>query len=1226
MKVINSNKVLRFYKKLDRNNEVCYNIEVKNKLSKKEVKKVKQRLNNPKEQAFFDQEDVIEIGPRLNFSTPFSTNAVSVFNNSGIDKIIRVEKSLRTKNKDSNYDRMTQQLYDTPIDNFNVKSNEENIFEVPIIEEGEKALIKFNNENGLEFDKNDILYYMKLFEKDFKRNPTNIELFDLAQSNSEHCRHWFFNSELVIYHKRYEESLFDIIKSPIKVNPNNTVINFKDNSSAIRGFNVDKLTPKNPGHPSKLELQNRDMDILLTAETHNFPCSVSPLPGSETGAGGRMRDTHSTGTGSYMGAGLAGYCTGNLWNDREWRYPNNLEKPLKILIESSNGASDYGNKFGEPLIGGFTRTYGEIINNERREWIKPIMYSSGIGQIDRIMTKKKPIEKDMLVVKIGGPAYKVGVGGGTASSSLVDSDREHLDFNAVQRGDAEMGQKLWRVVKACIEMNEKNPIISIHDQGAGGNCNVLKEIVNPLGGLIDISKLEVGDKTMNSLELWVSEYQENDCLLIKPKSLKILENICTREKLFLQVVGKITGDGMIRVDNGKNKNIVNLELDKVLNNIPRKMYLLKKNFDRGLVPVEYPTGNFIDILENVLRLPSVCSKRFLTTKVDRSVTGLVAQQQCCGPLNIPVSNVSVMAQSFNNFTGMSVGIGEQPIKGLINPERMARLSITESLTNIMWANLTSLEDIKMSINWMYASKLGTEGSDMFDVANSLKDFMIGLGIACDGGKDSLSMFTKFENELVKCPGSVVITSYCSVKDITKTVTPDLKSTDSALIYVNIGNDKKSLGGSAFLQSIHQLGDDCPDTNIFRLQKSFNIVQELIEEQKILSGHDISDGGLITTLLEMSFAGNIGIDINVEEDNHIYQTFFAEEPGFIIEISKENFHDIVSRFEEKEIKFNFIGKTNTTKDVNIYMNSYEVFKDTVPRLRDVWEETSFKLEKLQCENSCVNIEKESLKFLKSPKWKIDYNLSFTDESILQSKCKHKVAILREEGTNGDREMAAAVYFAGMEPWDITMTDLLNKKVSLSQFRGLIFPGGFSYADTLGSATGWANVIKNNDILMNEIQNFYKRNDTFSLGVCNGCQLMMLLNLISDESHSFEENTSKRFESRFVQVKIEKSNSIMLKGMENSIIGIHVAHGEGKLKVSPKIQTPIKYLSDTYPECPNGSKNGITSLCSDDGRHLAMMPHPERAFLGWQLPHSPLDKKGPGPWLKMFQNARIWCDNN
>jgi phosphoribosylformylglycinamidine synthase len=878
----------------------------------------------------------------------------------------------------------------------------------------------------------------------------------------------------------------------------------------------------------------------------------------------------------------------------------------------------------------------------------------------------------MHVVKIGGPAFRIGMGGGAASSMIQGENIAELDFSAVQRGDAEMEQKVNRVIRTCVEMGDRNPIVSIHDQGAGGNCNVVKEIIYPAGARIEIRNIQVGDHTLSVLEIWGAEYQEQDALLLRSDRTDEFLAFCGREKVPCSIIGEITGDGYIVIHDATDGSTpVNLELSKVLGAMPRKTFNLER-IPPVLEPLKLPDHITVtDALDRVLRLVSVGSKRFLTNKVDRSVSGLIAQQQCVGPLQLTLSDVAVVGQSHFGMTGAALSIGEQPLKGLINPGAMARMCVGESLTNIVWAKVSALEDIKCSGNWMWAAKLPGEGALLYDAALALRDILLDLGIAVDGGKDSLSMAAKVQaserTEIVKAPGNLVISAYVTCPDITRVISPDIKRPgESRLLSIDLGGGRYRTGGSALAHVFKQIGDEAPDVDDpHLLKKAFHAVQNLIADGLILSGHDRSDGGLIVTLLEMAFGGNCGLEINMRDGQRIEETselrtgnselpvLFAEELGFVIECLPENEKIITDTFRQNDIPFKMIGRTLTEKEIIIQVNDKTVLKESMQKLRGLWEETSYQLERLQANPECAEEERRTSFDRSGPKYTLTYAPSSSDENGMRGgKLSHqsgppKVAILREEGSNGDREMASAFHQAGFDIWDVTMTDLLSGTTRLNDFRGLAFVGGFSFADVLDSAKGWAGVIRFNDKLFEQFERFYERPDTFSLGVCNGCQLMALLGWIpwrgipDHLQPRFIQNRSGRFESRFSTVSIISSPSIMFQGMEGSILGVWVAHGEGRLmfpdrdimqEVLRKQLAPVRFVDDdntfteVYPFNPNGSPFGMTALCSPDGRHLAMMPHPERTFLKWQWAYMPEEWKRnlqASPWLRMFQNARKWC---
>ncbi|MCL5023717.1 MAG: phosphoribosylformylglycinamidine synthase [Nitrospirae bacterium] len=1235
---------------------------------------------------------LLEVGPRMNFTTAWSTNAVSVCHACGLKKILRIERSRRyrlvgtlksevtsqkndaellssliTRHSSLFYDRMTECPYRERLTSFETGMRPEPVREVRVIEEGRAAIEGINRELGLGLDKWDIDYYYSLFADDLGRNPTNVECFDLGQSNSEHSRHWFFRGKLIINGQEMPQTLMEIVKEPYRKNPRNSVIAFKDNSSAIQGYGIRTLIPLNPGRPSPFLERELVYHIIFTAETHNFPSGVAPFPGAETGTGGRIRDVQAAGRGGLVAAGTAAYCVGNLripgyelpWEDGSFAYPENLASPLQIEIEASNGASDYGNKFGEPVIQGYTRSFGmRLPGGERREWIKPIMFTGGVGQMDAGHVAKGEPDKGMLIVKIGGPAYRIGIGGGAASSMIQGENVEELDFNAVQRGDAEMEQKMNRVIRACIELGEENPIISIHDQGAGGNCNVIKELIYPAGARIEIRKIPLGDNTLSVLEIWGAEYQEDNALLIRPEKAEMFEALCSREKVPFAFIGQITGDGYIVLyDEHDGSTPVNLDLGKVLGEMPQKTFMFERT-----KPLVEPLGlagvTVNDALERVLKLLSVGSKRFLTNKVDRSVTGLIARQQCTGPLQLTVSDVAVVAQSHFGVTGAALSIGEQPVKGLIDPGCMARMSVAEALTNIVWAKISALEDIRCSANWMWPAKLPGEGAALYDAAVAMRDLMEELGIAVDGGKDSLSMAAvvpreKGGKEIVKAPGSLVISAYATCPDVTKVVTPDIKKPGgSRLLLVEMGEGKHRLGGSALAQVYGQIGDDSPDIeDAALLKRAFTATQKLVDEGLILSGHDVSDGGLIVALLEMAFSGNCGLQVTLGNvPGMALSLLFAEEAGLVMEYPPAYEDAVFQVLRGANLDFRVIGETLSEKSVTVLCGGEQVLVGNMEGLRALWEETSYRLDRLQANPECVDEEKKNIFERTGPRFALPYTPGETPPALLSGKFRPAVAVIREEGSNGDREMTSAFHSAGFETWDISMTDLLKGEATLDGFRGIAFVGGFSYADVLDSAKGWAGAIRFHRGLYGQFRRFYERQDTFSLGVCNGCQLMALLGWVPWQGIEdalqprFIRNRSGRFESRFASVKILPSPSVLLKGMEGSTLGIWVAHGEGrahfpdealKQKVLAMNIAPVRYVDDggtiteSYPFNPNGSPEGIAALCSPDGRHLAVMPHPERTFLKWQWPWMPEEWRntlGASPWLRMFQNARLWCEGN
>lgn len=1260
--------VTQLYRRVDEDRAYCFNIESTRALTPEEMHCLKLILadgflaDSVRATPFLQGDRVVEVGPRLNFATAWSSNMVSICRATGLDMISRVERSRRylvppteeiQQFIDRHHDRMTECHYPAPLSTFLTGIVPEQVYEVDLKGKGPDGLTELP---GISMDERDRNLYFDYFVNQQRRNPTIVEIMDLNNANSEHSRHGFFKGKQVIDNEEMEGTLFDLVTATLEANPKGSMVAFKDNSSVIKGYQIDTLIPAQPGEPGPLVHAKVDYHPLLTAETHNFPTGVAPFPGAETGTGGRIRDVQGTGQGAFVIAGTAGYCVGNLnipgyelsW-EKKHPSPDNLAPPLEIEIEASNGASDYGNKFGEPLIQGFTRSFDmRLDNGERWGFLKPIMFTAGIGQIDARHCRKALAEKGMLIVQVGGPAYRVGFGGGAASSMLQGENESSLDFNAVQRGDAEMEQKMNRVIRACNEMGEKTLIDVIHDQGAGGPANVLKELVEKSGGWVEIRNIRVGDPTMSVLEIYVAEYQERCGFLIRPENIEKFKKICDREKVGCEVLGEVTGDlRFVLHDAADDTTPVEIDLPVLLGEIPQKTFTDSRQ-PLDSKALRLPDGLTVSqALHEVLRLVSVGSKRFLTNKVDRAVTGLIARQQCCGPLQLTVSNVAVVAQSHFGRTGIASSIGEQSIKMVVDPAAGARMAVGEALTNLVWAKIEELEQVKCSANWMWAPKLPGEGAAIFDAARAMRDVMIEVGMAVDGGKDSLSMATMVGKETIKSPRELVISTYAAVPDIGKVVTPDIKEIGSLLLFVDLGGGRTRMGGSALAQVMGQLGDISPDVeDAGELKNSFLAIQELIAGELILSGHDRSDGGLITTLLEMAFAGNCGFELSLEGKSSVFEALFAEELGLVLECRPDDFSKVKDILTEASVSFVQLGSTTLEKRIGLNYNGQRVLDEEMILLRGWWEETSYQLERLQINPACADEEKANIYDRQGPGYHLSFSPKPQPAEVLYRANKPKVAILRDEGSNSDREMSSAFYLAGFEPWDICMNDLLAGTVTLDDFRGLAAVGGFSYADVPESAKGWAATIQFNPRLKQMFEDFYRRPDTFSLGICNGCQLFGLLGwvpelgLSAERQPRFVRNVSGRFESRWTTVKVQDSKAMMLAGMQDLLFGIHVDHGEGRLIFPDKAifdqvkqggMTPLFFVDDDgnptekYPFNPNGSVEGIAGLCSADGRHLALMPHPERAFLPWQAHYLPEEMKGlqVSPWMQMFINAYDWC---
>jgi len=1191
--------MIYLYKQIN-NYYICYNILLNNKPVN--YYKLYSILNTSKYE--INLKNKIEIGPIPNFNSSISTNIMNIFNKIGINFVDKIEVSYIFDKNYYTYDKMSQIIYKNKLDlSINKPKNKDMDIDI-------NDLIN-NDKYGLSLENEDKEYIIKNYKK--WDNPIFI-IYDISQSNSEHCRHHFFNGDLYIGNNKLQHSLFDLVKQPLKdKNDNVSLIAFNDNSSAIKGFKNNILSPNKYDIYTKKE---KLIHFVLTAETHNFPTAIAPFSGAATGIGGRIRDVQATGKGAIPIASSAGYCVGDLFNNYD--YPSNICKPIDIIIEASNGASDYGNKFGEPIILGFCRSF-HYNENERLEWMKPIMFTSGIGIIEDKNLYKEDVKPNMYIGKIGGPAYKIGFGGGSASSRVLSNDNSKLDYDAVQRDDPAMEEKMNRVISTCSKL-DNNPILSIHDQGAGGNGNVLKEIIDKCGAEFDIGKISLGDDSMNDLEIWLSEYQESNAILFKNKEL--LQTICDREFVQLDIIGKTNNNDYITIKN--NDNII-IDKYKLLDNKYKKKYNLTNSFNLFFYnPINDTLTNKI---YKILNLLQVGSKRFLTNKVDRSVSGLIAQQQCVGPLHTPLSNFSLISSSYfpHNlyYNGCATSIGEQPIFGLINPISLTHKTFAEALLNLMWVVIDDIKNIRCSANWMWPCphKDSDEGYKMYTAMDELVKLMNYFGIAIDGGKDSLSMVVKHNNNNVKSPGSLVLTFYASVPNIYNKVTPNLKSKNSLLLYIDLSDNYNKLGGSSYYQAYNIIGNDSPlIRNREKLLQSFNIIQGLIKDKFILSGHDVSDGGLITTLIEMSISSNIGINIRIpNEIEDIYNYLFNEELGFVIEIHPKFLVYVSSLFYNINVNIDTIAVSNDINSIDIEYKNGLIFNESISNVRNEWEHTSYKLEQLQCEINCVYDEHFYLKQFN----KLEYNFNNTHFVKQVSNVNKVIGIIREEGSNSDKEMAAAFYHAGFKLMDINTYDLLNDYDDFDDFNGLVFVGGFSFSDTLGSACGWYSVIQNNYKINQMFLEFYNRNDVFSLGVCNGCQLMCKLGWVRGK---LIENKSGRFESRFSNIKVTKTDNIFFKNLDINF-GMWVAHKEGKFKLENDNNVCLQYLDEDnnptnkYPYNPNNSDYACAGLLSKNKRHLALMPHPERSFLNYQIPYSNIPLKTHySPWFSLFVNIK------
>ncbi len=1230
--------------------------------------------------SFLKEKTVLEIGPRPNFETAWSTTAVEICKRCGIEGVTRLERSVRyglnvklTKTQREAFialvcDRMTEMPYVKPLKSFASSSRPLPWRTIQILGARDPlaALDIYSRKHGLGFDEQDRGFIINLFTS-LGRDPTEVEAGQLAQANSEHSRHGVFKGWIVINGVEQPRSLMDLVKAPLALNPGNSVVAFCDDSSAIRGPAVNVYqsasAEASTGGPCRLVSARRIMCYTFTAETHNHPTLIAPYPGAATGIGGNLRDVFAIGRGGLCGANTAGYSVGSLfipgyalpWEQRGFVLPTHVANPLTILLQGSDGVSGYGNCFGKPLITGFTRSFGMFLAD--RGWvesIKPVLYAGGLGIVDLMHVRKGEPEIGMLVVQFGGLGYRIGVGGGAASSMIQGDNAQELDFASVQRGAPEVERRVYCLVQSCIELGDRNPIVSLHDLGAGGSSNALPESVHPLGARVRVQDLPCGDPTLTVLEKWTNEAQERMVALVRPEDLERFQTIAVRENVPCAVVGEVTGDGRFVLYDGANHSTpVDLPLDKILGTLPRKRFT-DERVTSTRVPFSFLERITVrEALERVLRLLGVGSKQFLTNKVDRSVGGLVAQQQCIGPNHLPLADAAILASSFHGSSGVAHAIGERSLPGLLSPGAMARLVVAEALLNLSGARITHLGDVKGSANWMLATKVRGGLAWLYDAMLAFSEVCMQLGIAPDGGKDSLSMATKTtlaENgAAVTVPSlpTLVFGVYAPMEDVERHVTSDFKHAGHTLLFVDLSCGKDRLGASALGQVYGELGDACPDLDDpLLLQRTFFVLQELVCTRAIVSLHDKSDGGLIVTLLEMAFAGNLGMNVSLRSESMALAHLFNEEPGVVIECRPHRLPEILRLFRQRHVPVAIIGDVvEVTKGIRVRHNGVMILEEPMQDLRAIWQATSNALERRQAHPACVDQEILASRSVTAPPYEATFPPFQAARRV--GRLKHKVAIIREQGTNGDREMAAAFDLAGFECWDVIMQDIVEERISLDAFRGLAFAGGFSFADVFGAGKGQAGVIRFHEATRRALEDFRARPDTFSLGICNGCQLMALMgwvpgfSLPDEQQPRFIANRSGRFESRFSLLGIAKSPAILLRGMAGARLGCWVAHGEGRLHVPSRSVfdriiaaglAPISYLdlegrpTEAYPYNPNGSPRGIAALCSPDGRHLAMMPHPERTFQMRQHPWVPpaWRLRQSSPWMRLFANARQWCD--
>ena len=1182
------------------------------------------------------------VGPRREMITPWSTNAVEITQNMGLKGISRIEEYFPVDSKDAEHDPMLQRMYDG-LDQtiFTVDHQPEPIKHVDDIE-------KYNEEEGLALSEDEIAYLHKI-EKENGRPLTDSEIFGFAQINSEHCRHKIFGGKFIIDGKEMESSLFNLIKKTTKEHPNKILSAYADNVAFAQGPIIEQFAPADQSTSDYFRVKDIESVISLKAETHNFPTTVEPFNGAATGTGGEIRDRMGGGTGSWPIAGTAVYMTayprldgGRPWEDilpvRKWLY----QTPEQILIKASNGASDFGNKFGQPLITGSLLTFEHQENGEKYAYDKVIMLAGGVGYGTKRDCLKKEPQKGNKVVVVGGDNYRIGLGGGSVSS--VDTGRysNGIELNAVQRANPEMQKRAYNLVRALTE-EDNNPVVSIHDHGSAGHLNCLSELVGECGGEIDMTKLPIGDKTLSAKEIIANESQERMGLLLDEKYMDRVKKIADRERAPLYVVGETTGDAHFSFVQGDGKKPFDLDVAQMFGHTP-KTVMKDETVERHYKNVEYDASKLDEYLNNVLQLEAVACKDWLTNKVDRSVTGKVARQQCQGQIQLPLSDCGVVALDYRGKAGIATALGHAPQVGLANPAAGSVMSVAESLTNIVWAPLADgMKSLSLSANWMWPCR-SQKGEDarLYTAVKALSDFCIAIGVNVPTGKDSLSLSQQYPNgEKIISPGTVIVTSGGEVSDIRKVVSPVLvNDKNSSLYHIDFSFDSLRLGGSAFAQSLNKVGDDVPTVkNPDYFVECFNAIQELVNRGWIMAGHDISAGGLITTLLEMCFAntkGGMHINLHDLESTDIIKTLFAENPGVVIQVSDDHKDELKAFLDDAGVGFAKIGyPVPNSREIQLVNYGYEHTFD-IDALRDVWYKTSYLLDEKQSFNGMAR--KRYLNYKKQPiemKFHSSFKGSFKSYGISPDRRKPsgiKAAIIREKGTNGEREMAYSLYLAGFDVKDVMMTDLISGRETLEDINMIVFCGGFSNSDVLGSAKGWAGAFLYNPKAKEALEKFYSREDTLSLGICNGCQLMVELNLINPNhkhrSH-LTHNVSRKFESEFLGVTIPKNNSVMFGSLSGDKLGLWVAHGEGRFYLpEPEDHYNIiaKYNYAEYPGNPNGSDYNVAGICSDDGRHLAMMPHLERAIFPWQQAWYPADHihDDVTPWIEAFVNARKWIE--
>ena len=1226
----------------------------------------------------FESEEGFFVTPRKATCSPWSTKATDIFKNCGISAILRVEKGIHFTLKNSQskrlspdalgsglkhlYDPMTEGVY-TDLSDFFHKQEPSSYKTIPLLEEGIKALEAANIEWGLAMSPDEIQYLFDAYTQ-IKRDPTDVELVMFSQVNSEHCRHKIFNADWNVDGVDSEHSLFQMIRNTYKENPEGICTAYSDNSGVLLGKEGDwwEVSQDDSKHYRKTSTR---LDLLCKVETHNHPTAISPFPGAATGVGGEIRDEGATGIGGRSKAGLSAFMVSHLnidslkqpWELEGEEHPKRLATPLQIMLEGPIGGASFGNEFGRPQLTGLFRTLELEHNQQLRGYHKPIMTAGGMGNLKQEHVKKNAIPPEALIIQIGGPAMKIGLGGGAASSIGAGAQSEALDFDSVQRDNPEMERRCQQVIDSCIALGSENPILSIHDIGAGGLSNGLPELVEATGGRFELRAINNEDSSMSPMEIWCNEAQERYVLAIMPPDQALFERLCERERCPYAIVGEATDDHKLTlVDDQFDNKPIDIEMSILLGKTPKMLRTCNRQKVKSN-PLDFSKIKIDEAIHRILKFPAVASKSFLITIADRTITGTVSRDQMVGPWQTPVADVAVTATTMDSFTGEAMALGERTPLAILDAEASGRMAIGECLTNMAASHIGAIGSVKLSANWMVAAGEEAEDANLYDTVKAVgMELCPALGICIPVGKDSMSMRTSWQEKSGKSkkqvsPLSLLVTGFSTVEDIRNTLTPDLKAEATNLILLDLGMGKNRMGGSTLAQCYKQLGQSTPDLDDPKLFSDFfNCIQKLIADKALLSYHDRSDGGLLATLAEMSIAGRKGVSIELSalledsqsaSDKQALEVLFNEELGAVIEVSPEQLEYVLSQIESFGLSSicHKIGTTQIEPTFFIHHNETHLFKSSVAELNRVWSELSYTLQSLRDNPECAQEAYDAL--LDSEDTGTLIKPSFDPQNCpsIQSGAKPKLAVFREQGINGQNEMAFAFDRAGFDAVDLHMTDLIEDRSRLDNFDALVACGGFSYGDVLGAGSGWAKSILYNASLKDQFTSFFAKKDTLALGVCNGCQMLSQLKSIipgAEDWPHFSRNRSEQFEARFANVAVLKSPSLFFKGMEGSVLPIPVAHGEGLTNFSEtgnhescytKDLISLRYVdskgnpSEAYPINPNGSSNGDTSFTTLDGRVTIMMPHPERCFRSVQMSYGSAFFKGEkGPWMRLFENAR------